>query len=105
MAFQKGHPKFKNAYSFQKGNKNPRWKGGRFKHTKGYTLILKPEHPFCDYKGYIMEHRLILEQKLGRFLKPTEYTHHINGIPDDNRPENLHLCSNNAEHKKLHRKH
>jgi hypothetical protein len=54
-------------------------------------MIRDPEHPFADKHGYVYEHRRVLEQTLGRCMRPEETAHHRNGIRDDNRPENLEL--------------
>lgn len=64
----------------------PNWKGGRIRTSSGYIQI-----HVGSPKKYEMEHRLVMEQHLGRKLLPQENVHHINGIRDDNRIENLEL--------------
>ena len=72
--------------------KHPNWKGGKYKHHDGYVYVLKPDHPYANHQGYVFEHRLIMEQHVGRYLIPNiDDVHHINGIKDDNRIENLQL--------------
>lgn len=68
--------------------------------TNGYVSILNPKHPYARKSGYIFEHRLVMENKIGRHLNPEERVHHINGIKDDNRPENLEYCVNETFHQK-----
>lgn len=79
--FTKGHGKGKVSHNS---------KGGRYK-CDGYVLILSRNHPMASPKGYVKEHRIVMEQHIGRYLQRCEAVHHINGIKDDNRIENLEL--------------
>lgn len=81
---------------------SPTWRGGRKIRKDKYILVVAPaDHPYPQtYKGtkYVLEHRFVMEQHIGRFLSPQEVVHHINGNPTDNRIDNLRLYANQSEH-------
>lgn len=83
------------------GRLNPKWRGGKTT-CDGYIYVYRPNHPYATKDGYVAEHRLVIEKIIGRYLAPEEVVHHTNGDPTDNRPENLMLLPNEAEHRKLH---
>lgn len=67
----------------------------------GHVLIKAQNHPAAR-KGFIPEHRLIIEKHIGRYVTAKERVHHINVIEDDNRVENLVLCRDHREHALIH---
>lgn len=71
------------------GEGHPSWNGGRYKSHGGYVIVN------CGPGIRRSEHALVMESKLGRPLISGETVHHINGIKDDNRPENLELWASN----------
>lgn len=86
-----------------RGKDHPRWKGGIYYNDQGYRLIWSPDHPKKDKRGYVREHRLVMEKILGRFLRHDELIHHINGNKTDNRERNLCIVTR-AEHASMHHK-
>lgn len=66
------------------------WSGG-YRIKNGYIEEYRPEHPNTSKSGYVMQHRLVMERHLGRFLLSNENVHHKNAIRNDNRIENLEL--------------
>lgn len=97
MRYVKGHhPK-----TVKFGRDHPLWAGGRVRNRQGYIVqTIHDDHPFASM-GYrerkdsatlrVLEHRLVVAEHLGRPLESYEHVHHINGIRDDNRIENLQV--------------
>lgn len=68
----------------------------------GYKLLLKKDHPHADSYGYIPEHRLVMENLIGRYLDPEEIVHHIDENKSNNHPNNLWLFDNRSDHTRFH---
>jgi hypothetical protein len=76
--------------------------GGRHHTADGYIEVSifedSPFFPMANYRYYVMEHRLVMAEHLGRCLETWEVVHHINSIKDDNRIENLELIGCQGRH-------
>lgn len=81
-----------------KKEKSISWKGGKTITKHGYVQVHKPEHPNSNQRGYIFEHRVIMEKHIGRYLELNEVVHHIDHNPSNNEIDNLMLFGNNSEH-------
>lgn len=88
--------------SFKRGSLHPDWKGGKIKQTGGYILIYTPNHPRATSKGYVLEHRLVMEKHINRFLTEKEVVHHKDFNKENNIISNLILLPNESSHRKLH---
>jgi hypothetical protein len=66
--------------------------------SQGYVYRLVTEHPLATKRGYVKEHRLVMEQKLKRFLHASEVIHHIDGNRSNNELSNLRLIENQSAH-------
>lgn len=69
--------------------------GTRTKMKNGYIQL-------TTERGNVFEHRIVVENYIGRYLRPTEIIHHINLDKTDNRLENLFIFPNNATHTGFH---
>lgn len=78
---------------YASGEKNTKWKGGKYLHGDGYLMIK------IKTGEYMLEHRFIMSQNLKRPLFNHEIVHHKNGNKLDNRIENLcvHTRSSHAK--------
>ena len=86
------------------GRRCSHWKGGRILQPSGYVKVyLEPNDFFFPMVGsihyhYVFEHRLVMAKHLNRCLLPWEVVHHINGVKNDNRVDNLELVNGAYNH-------
>lgn len=83
----------------------PPWKILRRVSKGDYVYAVVPDHPFATKDGYVLEHRVVMENKLGRLLKRREVVHHKNEHKKDNEDRNLRLMkwSKHSRHHALQR--
>lgn len=96
-----------------KGPKSASWRGGTYR-SRGYVMVKMDALTEAERLAfgsmvnvnrergdYIAQHRLVVARSIGRPLATTEHVHHINGVKDDNRLENLAIQSA-EDHRRTH---
>lgn len=78
------------------GDQAPAWKGGRKRHPLGYWWVR------VDGR-YVLEHRHVAAQKIGRALLRAEVVHHVDGDRGNNTPDNLVVYPSQAAHARHHK--
>ena len=81
------------------GKLNPSWNGAKPRYRKGYRYVAVPGT--FDKRGrtcWRPEHRLVMEETLGRPLTDEEVVHHRDDNPLNNDPKNLQLFPSNGAH-------
>jgi len=91
---------------YYSGANNPNW-GGVIKNKRGknlgHILEYSPNHP-NNKGGFVPQHRLVVENKIGRILNSKELIHHIDCDMRNNDPENLvitDIYQHNTAHSSL----
>ena len=69
----------------------------------GYYALYLPLHHRATTNGMVYEHILVAEKKIGRYLKPDEVVHHIDGDRGNNTEENLLVFRTKSDHSAFHR--
>jgi len=65
------------------------WKIEKIVSKGAYNYAVVRDHPNAIKYGYVLHHRIVVENHLKRLLKRNEVVHHINGKKKDNRLKNL----------------
>jgi uncharacterized C2H2 Zn-finger protein len=79
------------------------WKIEKIVSKGDYNYALVRDHPNATERGYVLHHRIVVENHLNRLLESHEIVHHKNDNKKDNRIENLEVMTA-VSHGRLHAK-
>lgn len=82
------------------GSHNANWRGGITISARGYAYVRAPTHPHA-VNGYVKRATLVVEKRLGRYLRRDEQAHHKNHDKLDDSDDNLSVMTV-GDHAKLH---
>lgn len=66
-----------------------------------YWYFCDSKHPLAHRSGIVYLHRHVASEKLGRWLRPDEHVHHLDGDKSNNTPDNL-VVMTSSEHSHQH---
>jgi len=70
-----------------------------------YLRAYVPDHPKANKHGYVLHHRVVAENKLGRMLTEEEVVHHLDNDGRNNNPDNLAVIATQSDHFIIHNSH
>lgn len=79
----------------------PPWKILKVVSKGDYNYAVVPDHPCATKNGYVLEHRIVMENAIGRLLRPNELVHHHNENKKDNNRSNLRIKTK-GQHEREH---
>lgn len=75
------------------------------RYLNDYVLVYRPDHPAAmtsdNWEGYVYEHIVVIEKKIGRRLRDDEEVHHLDLDRSNNDPTNL-IVLEKSQHRTLH---
>ena len=86
----------------RKREASPSWKGG-VSMVNGYRCVYHPDHSRAHPNGYVYEHIIVAETKLGRPLEHGEIVHHVDRNKLNNSPDNIQVFPSQAAHMRHHK--
>lgn len=84
-----GSPPSVNENVVEKITRKPR--AEKLYNSKEGIYVYKPDHPCANARGYVLEHRVIMEEKLGRYLEKDELIYRKDGDKFNNSLDNIYI--------------